>query len=425
MATEDTFAYDITAIELISSTGTSPNIKFMVQDFNLYESIFNSVVSGDMYIWDGQNLLSTFALHGNEFIMVRFQKGGDENDSIEKYFRIYKISNVKLRNLNSFEYTIHFCSEEFVINQQKRISKSYQNIVNSEIVTDILENQLKVDTKKIGEIEETVNPQNLVVPGMKPIETINWLASFSLNSKLSAAYLFFENLVGFNFRSLASMYAQDPIKTLRINPKNVLGPDQKEPNDNTFVADRLEFPQIFDILKTISTGGYSSKMVAMNLLGQEHATLRYDSVKGNFDQLNKFIPYNNAKNRFNETLTDGSTYFRYFPTFQGGLVDDWLLQRASQFALLNSMRMNIQIPGDLGLYTGGVIELDFPFIQPIDAPSKTEQDLLKSGKYLITGIRHRIVDSVYINYLELCKDSNKESVPSASSSTKYQLASKS
>lgn len=425
MATEDTFAYDITAIEIISSTGSALNIKFMVQDFNIYESIFNGAISGDMHIWDGQNILSSYSLHGNEFIMVRFQKGGDENDPIEKYYRIYKITNARLRNLNSFEYTIHFCSEEFILNQQKRISKSYQNIVNSDIVNDILENELRVDPNKIAEIEETVNQQNLIVPGMKPFETINWLSSFSLNSKLSAAYLFFENLKGYNFRSLASMYSQDSIKKLQINPKNVLGPDQKEPNDNTFVADRLEFPQLFDILKTISTGGYSSKMVALNLLGQEHATLRYDSVKGNFDQLNKFIPYNNAKNRFNETLTDGSTYFRYFPTFQGGLVDDWMLQRASQFALLNNMRMNIQIPGDLELFTGGIIELDFPFIQPIDAPSKTEQDLLKSGKYLITGIRHRIVDSVYINYLELCKDSNKETVPGASNSTKYQLASKS
>jgi len=191
------------------------------------------------------------------------------------------------------------------------------------------------------------------------------------------------------------------------------------------VADRLEMPQIYDILKTISTGGYSSKMLAMNLTGQEHATLRYDSVKGNFDQLNKFIPYNDARNRFDETLTDGSTYLRYFPTFQGALVDDWLLQRASQFALLNNMQMNIQIPGDPELRTGSTIEIDFPFIQPIDAPTKTEEDGLKSGKYLITGVRHRIIDSVYINYLELCKDSNKVTVPGAIKSTKYEVAKKS
>jgi len=94
----DEFAYDITAIELISSTGSVTNIKFMVQDFNMYESIFNSVVSGDMHIWDGNNILTDFELHGNEFLMVRFTKA--DLDPIEKYFRIYKISNVKFRNLN-------------------------------------------------------------------------------------------------------------------------------------------------------------------------------------------------------------------------------------------------------------------------------------------------------------------------------------
>lgn len=422
MAVQDTFGYEITAIELISSTGGVVNIKFMVQDFNLYESVFNSVLSGDLYIWDGQNILTDFDLHGNEYLMIRFEKA--DLEPIEKYFRIYKISEVKFRNLNSLEYTIHFCSEEFVLNQQKRISKSYKTVKNHEIVKDILENQLKVDEKKIAEIEDTVIEQNLIIPGLKPLEAINWLASFSLNQKLSAAYLFYENLTGFVYKSLASMYETDPVKSIQINPKNLLE-DKEKSDSNATVVDRIEIPRLFDILKTISTGGYSSKMLAMNLIGQEHATLRYDSVKGNFDQLNKFIPYNDALNRFDETLTDGSTYLRYFPTFQGALVDDWLLQRASQFALLNNMLMTIQVPGDPGFRAGLTLELDFPFIQPIDAPEKTEEDGLKSGKYLITGVRHRIKDSVYICYLEVCKDSNKASVPGASRIAKYETAKKS
>lgn len=422
MAVRDTFGYDITAIELISSTGGVVNIKFMVQDFNLYESVFNSVLSGDMYIWDGQNILTDFDLHGNEYLMIRFEK--TDLEPIEKYFRIYKISSVKFRNLNSFEYNIHFCSEEFILNQQKRISKSYKNVKNHEIVMDILENQLKVDSKKISDIEDTVIEQSLIVPNLKPLEAINWLSSFSLNEKLSAAYLFYENLGGFVYKSLASMYETEPIKKLNINPKNVIGEADKS-IQNTAIPDKIEMPQIFDILKTVSMGGYSSKMLAMNLVGQEHATLRYDSVKGNFDQLNKFIPYNDARNRFDETLTDGSTYLRYFPTFQGALVDDWLLQRASQLALLNNMQMTIQLPGDPELRAGLVIEIDFPFIQPIDAPFKTEEDGMKSGRYLITGVRHRIIDSVYICYLELCKDSNKSSVQGPSKTTKYEIAKKS
>lgn len=418
----DEFAYDITAIELISSTGSITNIKFMVQDFNMYESIFNSVVSGDMHIWDGNNILTDFDLHGNEFLMIRFTKA--DLDPIEKYFRIYKIANVSMRNLNSFEYMIYFCSEEFVLNQQKRISKSYKEVTNSEIVSDILTNQLLVDDNKIVQIEETVLPQNLIIPNLKPFEAINWISTFSLNAKLSAAYLFYENIKGFNFRSLASLYEQPSSKTLQLNPKNVQNGDDKN-YSNFFIPDRFEFPQLFDILKTISGGGYSSKMLAINLLGREHATLRYDSVVGNFDQLNKYTPYNDSRNRFDETLTDGSTYLRFFPTFQGALVDDWLLQRASQFSLLNSMQMNIQIPGDPELNAGSTIEIDFPFFQPIDSPNKTEEDGLKSGKYLITAIRHRIIDSVYVNYLEICKDSNKSSVPGAVDSSRYKLAKKS
>ena len=422
MAVHDTFRYDITSIEIISSTGLVKNIKFLVHDFNLYESIFNNVLSGDAYIWDGQNILSDFSLHGNEYLLVKFEK--DNLDPIEKYFRIYKISDVKFKNATSFEYMIHFCSEEFLLNQQKRISKSYKTVKNHEIVQDILDNQLRVNSKKIVEVEKTVIDQNLIIPNMKPLEAINWLSSFSLNEKLSAAFLFYENLGGFVFKSLASMYDKSPVKKLQINPKNLIAEEEKS-IINTTIIDRLEIPHLFDILKTISTGGYSSKMLAMNLVGQEHATLRYDSVKGNFDQLNKFIPYNDTLNRFDETLTDGSTYLRYFPTFQGGLVDDWLLQRASQLALLNNMQMNIQIPGDPELRVGTVVDIDFPAIQPINSQSETEEDKIKSGKYLITGIRHRIIDSVFISYLELCKDSNKEGIPGAVKTQKYETAKKS
>jgi hypothetical protein len=417
----DPFAYDITAIELVSSTGYTTNIKFMVQDFNLYESIFNAVVSGDMRVWDGNNILTDFSLHGNEYLIVRFTKA--DLRPIEKYFRIYKISNVSMRNLNTFEYMIYFCSEEFILNQQKRISKSYKNITNSQIVEDILTTYLSINEKKIVNIEETVLPQSLIIPNLKPFEAINWISTFSLNSKLSSAFVFYENIEGFNFRSLASMFQEEAVKKLQVTAKNVQTEEDKN-YTNTFTPDRYEFPQLFDILKTISTGGYSSQMLAINPLGREHATLRYDSVEGNFDQLNKFIPYNDATNRFNETLTDGSTYLRYFPTFQGALVDDWLLQRASQFSLLNSMQMNIQIPGDPELRSGSVIDIEFPFFQPIDAPSKTEEDGLKSGKYLITGIRHRIIDSLYISYLELSKDSNKAPIAGAVNSTKFELAKK-
>jgi len=417
----DEFAYDISSIELVSSTGYTTNIKFMVQDFNLYESIFNAVISGDMRIWDGNNILSEYSLHGNEYLIVRFKKS--DLAPIEKYFRIYKISNVSMRNLGTFEYMIYFCSEEFVLNQQKRVSKSYKDITNSQIVEDILTTYLSIDEKKIVNIEETMLPQSLIIPNLKPFEAINWISTFSLNSKLSAAFVFYENIEGFNFRSLASMYEKEAVKKLQITAKNVQTGENKS-YTNTFVPDRYEFPQLFDILKTISTGGYSSQMLAINPLGREHATLRYDSVEGNFDQLNKFIPYNDATNRFNETLTDGSTYVRYFPTFQGALVDDWLLQRASQFSLLNSMQMNIQIPGDPELRSGSVIDIEFPFFQPIDSPSKTEEDGLKSGKYLITGIRHRIIDSVYISYLELSKDSNKAPISGAVNSTKFELAKK-
>lgn len=405
--------FEISSITLIASTGLQTEIKMMVKDLNIYEDIFSNVVSGEIEMKDGQNLVTTFGMHGNEYLYIKFDTPSLE--SFEKVFRIYKISNLNLKNLTSFIYKIHFCSEEFILNQQIRISKSYKDITNSDIISDILSNQLNVDPKKIAIIENTIINQNLIIPNMKPFEAINWLSSFSINDKLSTAYMFFETRSGFQFRSLESIYQDEVYKKITINPKN-LNDDSDKKITNSFIVDRFEIKQPFDILESISTGGFSSSMVVLDLLRQSTTVSKFDTVNNGVPTLNKYLPYNDAQNRKGNGLIDLSSYIRYFPKFQGGLIEEWLLQRANQFSMLNSFRMNIQLTGDSQMEVGRIIELDFPYIKPINNTDEIVQDESKSGKYLVTSLRHRIFNNKYFNYMEICKDSNNGGVAAADNS---------
>jgi hypothetical protein len=75
--------------------------------------------------------------------------------------------------------------------------------------------------------------------------------------------------------------------------------------------------------------------------------------------------------------------------------------------------MHVTIAGDTSYEAGQVINVDFPFLQPINEVEETQVDPYKAGRFLVTAVRHRIVNNKYICYLELCKDSVLQPFPSA------------
>lgn len=420
--------YDLLTVGIVTSSGVFYEMKGVVNELNIYESIYNTVVSGDIHIKDTDNIPTKLALCGNEYLLVSFRSP----DRLEytRFFRIYKISNLRLTNLLTYEYVIHFCSEEFLLNQKIRISKSYNGFTNSEIIRDILINYLKVNEDKLQTIdtsyfEETVKTQNFIIPNMKPFEAINLLSTFSINSDFSSAFLFFETKNEFHFNSLANLYKIDPVKLVRLSPQNIISDENRIANARDYI-NRYEVRQQFNTLETLATGGFSSSMIKLNLIDQSFETLKFDPVSNYFELLNNSLPFNDAPMRTNggETLNMGSAYQRYFISFQEDLTDKWVLQRAAQFSLLNSCRVTVNVAGDSELKVGDVIIVDIPDFTQVNSVDDILFDFLKSGKYLITALRHRIVDNKYMNEIEICKDSNIFALPNAEYSELYELAAK-
>ncbi len=415
----ETTIYDIVSITVVSPTsGLTPikDLKFIVQDFNIHESIYNSTVSGDITIKDSNNELTKLALCGNEYLYIEFKK--DEGAApYSKFFRIYKVSDVSLHNFSTYIYKIHFASEEFVLNQQYRISKSYKGFYNFQAVADILVNYLNVAPERI-QLEQTVNPlKHYIVPNLRPFEAINALTVTALNPTLTSAFLFFETYSGFKFISLETLYNGGAYKKLTLLPQNIMVDEYNTTADPSSIT-QLEIPQLFDSLQLINNGGVSSSMLKMDLVNQTYEASASNPVDITpFTTLNEFLPFNNVVNRFNNSLIEGSSYMRYFSSYDDPLVDKWLLQRANQLALLNNHRMNVMIAGDTDLEAGDVVYVDFPYIQPINDNEETIPDPYKAGNYLITGLRHRIADNKYVTYLELCKDSAIASFPPAKFNT--------
>lgn len=414
-------SFSIAEISFIDSIGNAYDIKFIAKEVNIHTELFNNCMSGDILIEDAQNFLQSSKVHGNEYIYIKFDT--PNLYPYEKFFRVYKVSDKILKNMSSFTYRIHFCSEEFILNQQTRISKSYKGSYTNDIVYDILSTYLGVPATKINLANFTAPAtiRDLIIPNMKPFEAINWLASMSIDSEMASAYVFYEDNYGFNFTTLRNLYEQEPYKTIKINAKNIVSSQ----GSNFTGVDRFEIKQPFNLLESISNGAYASSMLKLDLLRQKVESATFDPVSNNVKLLNEFLPVNDAPNRFEAGLLSSSAYTRYYPSTNDDMVDKWLLQRASEFALLNSNRVALILPGDSQLVPGMVIDFDFPDYGPVNSSSEITKDSMHSGKYLVTSVRHKIADNKYYNYIEICKNSLIEGIPSAVSSEAYDMAKKS
>ena len=410
--------FEIAEISLISSIGEPYDIKFITREVNIYEDIFSNTIKGDITIDDAQNLPQLYRLHGNEYIFIKFFT--PYLYPFEKMFRVYKISDKMLKSMSSFSFKIHFCSEEFVLNQQLRVSKSYKGMYIHDMIWDILTNTLNVSSTKANPADfvNTNTVRDIIIPNMKPFEAINWLASMALDTDLNTGFLFYEDMFGYKFKPLSSMFEQDVYKSVQIFAKNTT----TQSNYNILGVDRFEIPKSFDVLEGISNGRYCSSMLKLDLLRQKVESVSYDPITNDVKLLNEFLPFNDATNRFDEGLADNSSYIRYYPSTSDDMIDKAMLQRASEFSLLNNQKMEIVMPGDSQTTVGDVLDVEFPNYTPFMDQSII--DVNQSGKYLVTAVRHKIAENKYYNYAEICKNSVIESIPSASNSEAYNEAKK-
>ena len=140
----DQFSLD--EIYLITSTGKT-NLKNMFIEVSFYEDIFKGILSGNVLITDSISLIDRLAMTGFDYLKLKFKKSTKVTDQYvtEKYFRIYRVSERILNNNSTETYTLHFCSEELLLSEQTKISKSYSGKKISDMIYDILSNKLKID----------------------------------------------------------------------------------------------------------------------------------------------------------------------------------------------------------------------------------------------------------------------------------------
>ena len=139
--------FSLEKLNILTSAGQRFEIRQLMQEFSYYEDIYTFSISGHITVLDAQGFIENLQLSGNEFIEVNFGKVKDAPNTTDQVFRVYKVGpRTASTNISTEYYTLYFCSEELMLSEQTKISKSYNTEI-SNIVNHIVQDYLKVNNK--------------------------------------------------------------------------------------------------------------------------------------------------------------------------------------------------------------------------------------------------------------------------------------
>jgi hypothetical protein len=417
--------YTLINLDLITSVTVFDFINIL-DELSYNEDLFNNTASGYLMVTDSTGFIEKLQLNGNDFIRMKFGKVDNSTNVVDKIFRVFKVAKRKpLNEGNTETYSLYFCSEELVLSEQYKVSKSYKNKDISSIIYDVLFNYLKVPNNKLStsNIENTYGLYDFIVPNLKPFDAINWLSTYARSQNNPGAdFILYEDKFGFNFKSLQTLFSSTVYDEYSFNPKNI---DSKDLTLNKKLKNALTYEIIdsYDTLDAINKGVFANQLISVDPLLQRFKITNFDystyTSDPNIKTLNKYPIINNLKNRFDDRIYDtnqaclklilsnfnqsDSSYIKSKP---GSVAHDifaevYVPNRTAQIPLSTYTRVKISVPGDPGLTVGRIIKFNLLSKDPIDK----EPDPFYSGNYLITAVRHLLTVHQYRTVLELSKES--------------------
>ena len=448
--------------EGVDSTTHGENISALLIELNIYESVFNSCVTGSAVIVDTQNLIAKLPIQGTERLsfLLSTKLSGDTKDTIidctEKSGRtmhVYAVTNKQqLENDTAMTYTIQFASREFVRSLRTKVSESFEGRMD-EMVNKIFTDPEYLDSQKTLHFQKTRNQDKILIPNLSPFAAINMLCQRSLpdmqNSR-GAGYLFYETTKGFHFRSWESLCVdkngglRDAVQQFQYVQGNldpITGPKRKHIKDKN--KDRItetyknvreyKFINNFhDVAANTTLGTYGHRVITHNIYNKSYkiddyhyhnkwnetshledfpsivdSPVDYDTLEG--------TPYQKGVSDYPESRvslqstspyinSDKNTGSYGTPVEDDGVLTGTRLAQANK--IMQGTQLEMTINGQSRLQAGDVIDFDLQSVENKEN-SRGALDPQYSGRYIITSIRHRVVQDKFLQVLTCVKDSSK------------------
>lgn len=418
--------FNLEAVDIITDYGDVFKLKHLVIELSFFEDIYSFACSGNVVLRDAVGIIEKLRLDGSEFIQIIYGKSKNQSSEYKnsRKYRLYKVGNRKPSgNKNSEFFTMYFSSEELFLSEQLKISKSFKGTVISDIVKSILLdefNGLKVNPKKIKNIQQTYGVYDFVIPRLKPFEAISWLSTYARPGIDSGAdMLFYETNDGFHFQSIQSMFESTPYATYKYQPSDL---NFKNKAENMFNILDYEFIKTYDTLEATNSGMYANRLISIDPIKRTKTVTNFSKDELGYTQsgsaINRFGKHqtemyeSSLKLAFSNSNQIDQEYISQKPdgVAKDIYIETYVPNRTAQIALSNYTLMKAIIPGDSTITAGRTVNILLYSLGMEGTPTAAtrQKDEYFSGIYLVTAVRHIIqTQGVYQTILELAKENTK------------------
>ena len=461
--------YGLTSMKLINHDGKAIDMKYLVQEINIYESIYNNSITGTVVVTDAIDLIGNLPIQGTERLEFKLKTPGtNESEHIIDCssesghpVNIFKLTHRQQLDQHTQMYILHFCSREFLRNMRTRVSKSYNGTLDT-MAAAILGDKNGLDSRKTITTQKTRNQDKIVIPNKQPFDAIDMLCKRALadNSK-SVGYYFFETTKGYQFRSWESMCVDArglkrkakqvfEVKVMNAQPKNLNLVDRKQQKTDSItdayssVQDYKFVNNFHDVTANTLMGTYGHRVITHNIFNKSYKIddYHYHNRFGESKHLDGDNPAIVASPVDWDTADDSSGRHKGISDYPESRIS---LQSTTQYAhgektgnfgtdvendgvfegarvsqknqVVAGTRLVMTVKGQSFLSAGDVIEFK---LRAVDSANPAgEEDRQYSGLYIITSIRHQVTSKEYKMILECSKDSVRKRFSTENNRTFY------
>ncbi len=368
--------------------------------FSVYEDIMCPCLYAEIELVDAINIVEKFPIVGEEFVEIEFVTPSLPIQAVYS-FAVTSVKGSKADpNAQSSTYTLVCVSEEQIKSAAKMIQVAGAGTY-SEIVKDILVREL--ETTKPIYVEDTKGLMGNVVPKLKPFAAIDYIRQMAVSTKsTTSAFLFFETQLGFQFRTIESLMEQNQGKTAKQFKyvSDVMSTKEGSANAQRNII-KYEVISRTDTIDKIQSGVLNNVVSGYDLITKELRTTVHNIAE---DIKNFVTPDKKARAPLSATqYQDHGTkpadiFFMPFDSSKGGIYRDLTFAaRRAYTSLLMQNVTRILIHGDSALLAGDLIEVEMPSVS--SDTGRKKQDTFVSGKYMITRLRHLVVNDVKIKHM--------------------------
>ena len=442
--------YKLDRVFLHNHLGEITDIKNVMIELNIFESIYSNALTGSIVIADAQNLIGKLQINGTERISFKLSTPGsiDERSIVDASvetghpFHIYKITDKRQLNSNTMVYTLHFASREFMRNLRTKVSQAFDGRFDMSALKILTDEDL-LDSKKQISFEPCGNSDKIVIPNLRPFDAINMMANRALPQMSNGVgYYFYETTKGIYFRSWDNMvsvrgsYDRPIAQEFNYMPQNIAADpqeyDDKINHDYKSVESYRFVNNFHDVAANTALGTYAHNVITYNIFDKSVNKIDYN-YEYEFAQTKHTEVANEKSNRERYAIAASSyvdeddkkisdykesrvslqptTQFLHNEEKGAGYGIDVsqdgrkLAERESQLnQVTNGTVLTMVVKGQSYLEAGDLIKFN---MLTVDEKNPTMYDPQYSGKYVITKIRHQVTSKQYKMALECAKDSVK------------------